>query len=74
MQRFEMKLRVEFVTRRALERHGAARIVEIRVAELRFIRSLYMVHEQGRPIPSIIRSLRDHVLKTHVDAPVPEFT
>jgi len=66
-------LGVGFVTRRALERHDASRVVGMRIAESRFMRSLYMVHEQGRPLPRIVRSFRDHVLELHVDAPVPEF-
>jgi DNA-binding transcriptional LysR family regulator len=66
-------LGVGFVTRRALERHDASRVVGMRIAESRFMRNLYMVHEQGRPLPRIVRSFRDHVLETQVDAPVPEF-
>jgi len=36
------------------------------------MRSLYMVHEQGRLLPRIVRSFRDHVLEMQMDAPVPE--
>jgi DNA-binding transcriptional LysR family regulator len=64
-------LGVGFVTMRALARHDASRVVGMRIAESRFIRSLYMVHEQGRPLPRVVRSFRDHVLETRVDTPVP---
>jgi DNA-binding transcriptional LysR family regulator len=65
-------LGVGFVTRRALERHDASRVVGMRITESRFMRSLYMVHEQGRLLPRIVRSFRDHVLEMQMDAPVPE--
>ena len=73
MQRFEMEFGVGFVTRWAPGRNNASRVVGMPIAESRFIRSLYKVHEQGRPLPRIVRSLRDHVLETYVDALVPEF-
>jgi DNA-binding transcriptional LysR family regulator len=56
-------LGIGFVTTRALERHDASRVVGIRIAEARFNRNLYMVHEQGRPLPRIVRAFRDHVLQ-----------
>lgn len=55
-------LGVGFVTRRALVRHDSSRVVGVRISEASFTRNLYMVHEQGRPLPRIVRSFRDHVL------------
>lgn len=57
-------LGVGFVSARALQRHDATRVVAVRIAEARFLRHLYMVHEQGRPLPRIVRSFRDHVLES----------
>jgi len=62
-------LGVGFVTTRALERHDAARVVGVRIAEARFMRNLYMVYEQGRPLPRIVRSFRDHVLDRQPGVP-----
>lgn len=56
-------LGVGFVTARALERHDSARVSQVRISEASFTRNLYMVHEQGRPLPRIVRSFRDHVLE-----------
>jgi DNA-binding transcriptional LysR family regulator len=61
-------LGIGFVTARALERHDATRVVGVRIAEARFNRSLYMVHEQGRPLPRIVRAFRDHVLQAQPPA------
>ena len=57
-----------FVTKRSLERHDATRVKGVRIAEARFLRRLYMVHAQGRPLPRIVRSFRDYVLETLPDA------
>ncbi|MCH8817487.1 MAG: LysR family transcriptional regulator [Chloroflexi bacterium] len=61
-------LGVGFVTARSLERHDAARVTGVRIAEARFLRRLYMVHEQGRPLPRIVRAFRDYVLESRPEA------
>ncbi len=60
-------LGVGFVTARSLERHDATRVTGVRIAEARFLRRLYMVHEQGRPLPRIVRLFRDYVLESLPD-------
>lgn len=60
-------LGVGFVTVRSLERHDATRVTGVRIAEARFLRRLYMVHEQGRPLPRIVRLFRDYVLESLPD-------
>ncbi|MDA1258409.1 MAG: LysR family transcriptional regulator [Chloroflexi bacterium] len=57
-------LGVGFVTARALKSHDATRVTAVRLADARFLRRLYMVHEKGRPLPRVVRAFRDHVLES----------
>jgi hypothetical protein len=66
-----MELGVGFVTSWGREWNDVSEVVQMRIAALH----AEPLHGQceGRTLQRIVRSLREHVLETHMDAPVPEF-